>query len=304
MEVTSKIGVDHLVITPLISDDENGVVYGTPIEVKGTVNASVNPNSSVENDYADNGVFFATNNRGNTEMTLELIDVASDVIAQMLGQRRANGITIETPMDQSPYFAVSFRIWKAGKDKNGNNIYEYRCYAKGKFSVPNAGAETKTDSINFQHLELSAMFAQTQYIPEGQDTGTICASCRSDDEAVAPSVIENWFNAPVIQTSANLAAVTVAAAYADSKVTITGTKGTGDAFSFNKATAVAGETIIVTDSNGAIVDGAITFGGTSTAPTIVFTPDAGEEAPKSVTVTSGLKDNNNVGVTPKTISLA
>ena len=137
-----------------------------------------------------------------------------------------------------------------------------------------------------------------------QDTGTICAVCRSDDEAVSASTIENWFNAPVIQTSANLAAVTVAAAYADSKVTITGTKGSGDAFSFNKATAVAGETIIVTDSNGAIVDGSITFGGTSTAPTIVFTPDAGEEAPASVTVTSGLKDNNNVGITPKTISLA
>ena len=148
------------------------------------------------------------------------------------------------------------------------------------------------------------MFAQTQYIPEGQDAGTICATCRSDDEAVAPSVIANWFNAPVFQTSANLAAVTVAAALADGVVTITGTKGTGDAFSFNKATAVAGETIIVTDSSGAVVDGSITFGGTSTAPTIVFTPDAGEETPASVTVTSGLKDNNNVGITPKTISLA
>lgn len=305
MEVTSKIGVDHAVIVPLVSDTKDGIVYGTPIELKGTVNATINPNSSVENDFADNGVCFTTNNRGNTEMSLEMIDIPDDVLAQMLGQRRVNGITVETPMDQSPYFAFGFRVWKAGKDKHGENIYEYRWYAKGKFSVPESGAETKTDSINFQHLTLNVQFAQTQYVPNGQDTGTICARCRSDDEAVATSVVKNWFNAPVVETSANLNAVAVTASLSGNNVVITGSKGTGDEFAFNQATAIVGETIIVTTSAGANVAGTLAFGGTETAPTITFTVAEGEAGtPANVTVTSGLKDNNNVGVTPVTLALS
>ena len=60
------IGLDNVVIAELLSDDVNGVTYDTPIALKGAVNASVNPNSDVAVDYADNGPFFVMNNRGNT----------------------------------------------------------------------------------------------------------------------------------------------------------------------------------------------------------------------------------------------
>ena len=133
-----RIGLDEVHIAKVISDDANGIVYDTPIALKGAVNASVNPNSDVATDYGDNGVFFVTNNRGNTEMNLELIDVDPTVLAQMLGQRKVIGVTIETPLDQSPYFAVGFRVWIAG-EKDGEKRYQYFWYAKGKFSVPETG---------------------------------------------------------------------------------------------------------------------------------------------------------------------
>ena len=136
------IGLDNVVIAQLLSDDENGVTYDTPIALKGAVNASVNPNSDVAVDYADNGPFFVMNNRGNTELTLELTNIDPATKALMLGQKRSGGITVETPMDSSPYFAMGFRVWVGGTDENGNKIYEYMWLAKGKFSVPESGAET------------------------------------------------------------------------------------------------------------------------------------------------------------------
>lgn len=297
-----KIGLSGLVLAQVISDDENGIVYDTPFSIPGAVVATVNPNSSVETDYADNGAFFAQNNRGNTELSLEMIDITPENEAKMLGQRRVNGVTVETDLDQSPYFAFGGKILLAGSDESGDAVYEYIWYAKGKFSVPESGGETKRDSITFGHKNLTAQFVKTQFVPDGQKSGTIGTHCRTDDPAVPASVITNWFNAPVISTSQSTSAVSVIASVSSDKLVLTGSKGTSESFTFARETAKLGETIIVTDSSGNLVAGTLTFGGTATAPTITFTPDNGENDFTCVTVTSGLKDNNGVGVTPMTDS--
>ena len=100
MEERPKIGLSGL--ARVIKDDENGIVFDTPFRIPGAVVATINPNSSVETDYADDGAFFAQNNRGNTELSLEMIDITPESEALMLGQRRVNGVTVETDLDQSP----------------------------------------------------------------------------------------------------------------------------------------------------------------------------------------------------------
>lgn len=289
-----KIGLDKVYIAKVLSDDENGITYDTPIALPGGVNASVNPNSDVATDYADNGVFFVTNNRGNTELTLEMIDIDAATLALMLGQTKTNGITVEKPLDQSPYFAVMFRVWIAGTDANGNNRYQYFCYAKGKFSVPETGGSTKKESIEFGHINVTAQFAQTIA------NGVICTHARSDDADVSADVIEHWFDAPIVSVSQNTNAVSVVATVSSGKLVLTGSKGTGDEFTFAPSSAKLGETIIVTDASGNPVDGTLAFGGTASAPTITFTKATGANAFTAVTVTSGLKDNYGVGVTPMT----
>lgn len=295
-----KIGLSGLVLAKVISDDENGIVYDTPFKIPGAVVATINPNSSVETDYADDGAFFAQNNRGNTELSLEMIDISPENEAIMLGQRRVNGVTVETDLDQSPYFAFGGRILLAGSDENGDAVYEYIWYAKGKFSVPESGGETKRDSLTFGHKNLTAQFVKTQFVPDGQKSGTIGAHCRTDDPAVPASLVSNWFDAPVISTSQSTSAVTVTAATSSGNLVLTGSKGSAESFTFARETAKLGETIIVTDAGGELVKGTLTFGGTATAPTITFTPNDGEDAFTCVTVTSGLKDNNGIGVTPMT----
>ena len=228
-----------------------------------------------------------------------MIDVDVDVLAEMLGQRKVNGITVETPLDQSSDYALGFRVWLAGKDGSGNNRYQYFWYAKGKFSVPETGGETKTDSLNFGHISVTAQFVQTQFVPAGQETGTICTHIRTDDPTVPASVKANWFNAPVVQTASDNSELTVTVAYANSKVTFTGAKDSGASFVFAKGSVIDGQTIGVLDSNGALVEGEYAVGTTaSTSPTIVFTPSADAETPASAFVTSGLKDSFGVGATP------
>ena len=296
------IGLDNVVIAQLLSDDENGVTYDTPIALKGAVNASVNPNSDVAVDYADNGPFFVMNNRGNTELTLELTNIDPATKALMLGQKRSGGITVETPMDSSPYFAMGFRVWVGGTDENGNKIYEYMWLAKGKFSVPESGAETKKESVSFQHANMTAQFVATIFVPNGQDSGTICTHCRSDVDT-SSAVIANWFNAPVVSVAsqANIITVTSAAQSSD-KVTIT--------FGATSSTKIAQETcnannITILDDDGAVIDGTFVASTTAgTAPTVVFTVADGESVAKTVVIGAGVKDVYNVAVTPKVVTIA
>lgn len=299
MNEAPKIGLDNVVIAKVLSDSSEGISFGEVIALKGAVNATVNPNSDVAVDFADNGPFFSASNRGNTELNLEMIDVDVDVLAQLLGQRKVNGITVETPLDQSSDYALGFRVWLAGKDGSGNNRYQYFWYAKGKFSVPETGGETKTDSLNFGHISVTAQFVQTQYVPAGQETGTICTHIRTDDPTVPASVKANWFNAPVVQTASDDSELTVTVAYSNSKVTFTGAKDSGASFVFAKGSVIDGQTIGVLDSNGALVEGEYAVGTTaSTSPTIVFTPSADAETPATAFVTNGLKDSFGVGATP------
>lgn len=302
MNEAPKIGLDNVVVAKVLSDDANGITFGDVIALKGAVNATVNPNSDVAVDFADNGPFFSASNRGQTEMTLEMIDVDVDVIAMLLGQKKSSGVTVETPLDQSSDFAVGFRVWLAGKDDNNKNRYQYFWYAKGKFSVPETGGETKTDSLNFGHISMTAQFVQTQFVPAGQDSGTICTHIRTDDPTVPASLIANWFNAPVVSVTSDDSELTVTASMgANNVITLTGAKESGASFVFAPITAKLGETIIVTDASGDAVDGTLNVSSTASAsPTIVFTPAESAETPTAITITSGLKDSFGVGATPMT----
>lgn len=295
------IGLDNVVIAELLSDDVNGVTYDTPIALKGAVNASVNPNSDVAVDYADNGPFFVMNNRGNTELTLELTNVDPAVQAKMLGQKRSGGITVETPMDSAPYFAMGFRVWVGGTDENGNKIYEYMWLAKGKFSVPESGAETKKESVSFQHKNMTAQFVATIFVPNGQDSGTICTHCRSDVDT-SSAVIANWFNAPVVSVASQANTITVtSAAQATGKLTITFAATT--ATTIAEATANANN-ITVLNGDGEVIDGTFAIGVSgNVAPTVVFTLADENDVVKTVVIGAGVKDIYNVAVTPKVITL-
>lgn len=291
-----KIGLDNVVIAKLLTDDGASLpVYDTPIPLKGAVTASVNPNSSVETDYADNGAFFVTGNRANTEMTLELTNVAPATLALMLGQTRANGITQEKPLDQAPYFALGFRVWIGGTDENGNKIFEYFWYSKGKFSVPETGGNTKADSIEFQHVSLTAQFVPTLYSPDGNG-GIICSHARSDIDTPS-ATISAWFNAPVIAIGGDYSVLEATATESSGKIVITATKESGSTPTIAEGSVVLGSTLVITEaSTGEAVAGTVEVED----DTITFTPTEAFTSADVivVSVTSGVQDVSGVHCVP------
>lgn len=288
----SAIGVDNVVIAKLLNDDVNGIVYDTPIALKGAVTVSANPNSSVETDYADNGAFFVSDNRGNLELNLEMTNVAPDVLAMMLGQKRENGITVEGSQDQAPYLALGFRVWIGGTNENGDKIYKLFWYAKGKFSCPEQGGQTKQENISFQHVSMTAQFVSTIY------NGVFGCNARTDYDTPA-DVVANWFNQPVLYTDADLSALTVAVSKANGKIKLTPSKESTEDTELSLSSAILNETVIILDDD-TVVEGTFAKGEDGE---ILFTPNESLPASVVVTVTSGLKDINGVGAIPVTETL-
>lgn len=290
------IGLDNVVVAKLLSDATGTTPpsYDTPKHIAGVVQATVNPNSSVETDYGDNGAIFVVDNRGNMEVNLEFTGIDENIKAELLGQKKENGIVVEGSQDQSPYWALGFRIWIGGLDDNGEKIYKYVWLAKGKFSVPESGGQTKAESINFQHVSMVAQFVSTLFSPDGKG-GIFGTSIRTDDEDADATILANWFNAPVLVTDVNTGAVTVEIAKGgtNKKITITGTKADGT-MKFAISSAKLGETIIVT-SGGNNVEGSLSL---TSNGVITFTSEEDMSGAVLVAVANGLKDVNGVGVTP------
>lgn len=298
-----KIGLDNVWVAPLTGGTDTSSIapsWGTPVKLAGAVMATLNPNSSVSTDWGDNGPFFVGTTVGNFDMDLELIDYDPDVYAAMTGAERANGITLDGALDQSPWYAMGFRVLLGGKDASGNDIFEYFWLLKGKFTKPQMGGETKKDTLSYGHTALKAQFAKLEY------TNKMMSHGRTDKDLSA-ALASAWFNAPVYTTSVNLSPVTVTAVLSggtSGNVVFTFEKDDNSSFSVAEASAVLGSTVLI-QVGGAEVAGAITWAGQATAtPDLVFTPSSAF-SPGSVyvTITSGVKDLNGVATTPYTTEL-
>lgn len=291
-----KIGLDNVYIAKMVagSDDGGAPSWDTPVKLSsGVVKMTGNPNGALVTDWGDNGPFFVTNSRGNLQAQLEMQDIDPTILAELLGQSRANGVTVEGALDQSPWYALGFRVWIGGSDDSGNKIYEYFWYLKGKFAIPQQGAETKKAQITPQHTTLMAEFAKLYY------NDMISSHARSDSPEVSSTTISSWFNAPVYQTTVNLSAVTVVMAKSTTKLTFTFAKADASTFKMAEQTAVIGSSILVVEA-GAAKTGALVWTGEGTSSVVAtFTPDVAFGADTvTATCTAAVKDVNGVAVTP------
>lgn len=299
MEKGPKIGLDKVYVAALSADDGSvAPSWGTPQLLAGAAKLTGNPNGNLITDWGDNGPFFVTNSRGNLQATLELIDVDPAVLASLLGQTRANGITQEGALDQAPWYALGFRVWIGGLE-GSDKIYEYFWYLKGKFTIPEQGAETKKATISPQHTTLTAEFAKLQY------NDVLSTHARTNGAGVAAATITNWFNAPVYSSAYSATEVTLSSAVGNASahtITLTFDKS-GETFALRQP-ATAQEVLVIVDSTGLLIAGATTFtpGAPGTAPTLVISNPNIAAVEYKVAVVS-LKDSNGVTVTPESLSV-
>jgi phi13 family phage major tail protein len=298
------IGISGAVYAVLTESSD--VIGGTPSygAVKNlfpTAKLTVNPNGSVATDWGDDGPSFIATTTGKWQVSLEAQDVDPVAYAEITGQSRANGITIDGSLDTAPYVAFGYKQLLAGQN-SGNAVYRYVWLFKGKFAKSSEGGDTKKDTISYQHMTLSAEFSKLT----SSTTNNIRAVIRTDASDVSASIVSAWFNQPVVSNSVDLGAFTLTSGsgvISTKTFTLTfakaggGTTTVSDAGSSNVAIALASTGTLIALTS-------FTPGSASTTPTLaVVTSATITGVAYTVFVTSMLHDGNGVAVVQKAVTV-
>jgi phi13 family phage major tail protein len=180
------IGMENLVFAKLLTDPDSGsATYDAVKKFAGSISAKVNPNSSMETLFADNGAYDTATTTGQVSLEINIADLPLDTQAEIFGHTlTAEGIMIRKSSDVPPWLAVGFKSLKS------NGKYRYTWLAKGKFGLPEQSNETKGDSVSFQTPTVTGSFVKRECDDEWE---------RHIDEDTAGYTAAqgtNWFNNP------------------------------------------------------------------------------------------------------------
>lgn len=177
------IGLRDLHYALLQQDDSSGVVYSTPVKIAGAVQANINPNSSNDTLFADDGPMETASSLGQIELELIAADFPLEVQAALLGHTISGGVLKRNANDVPPWVAIGFKSLKS------NGKYRYVWLLKGKFNQPEQKHETKGDRVNFQTPTLKGNFVKRDYDNEWIH--------QTDEDMInyVASLGANWFTA-------------------------------------------------------------------------------------------------------------
>ena len=153
-----RVGLKDLYYATLTTDASDGAVYGTPVKITGAITANINPNSSNETLFGDDGPLETASQLGQVELELNVADIPLEVQQVLLGHDSlSSGVLLKKSTDTPPWLAIGF------KSKKSNGNYRYVWLLKGKFREPEVNHETQDDSINFQTITISGNFVKREY---------------------------------------------------------------------------------------------------------------------------------------------
>ena len=195
--MATKIGCDNLVYAVMTTEDtpDTAPVYGEVVKAPGVMSININPNSSQETLFADDGPMETAVTLGNIEVEIQKNELTTKNKADLLGHEiDANGAIVYGGNDIPPWVAIGFRTLKS----NGN--YRYVWLYKGKFSEPEDASETKGDSINFQADTITGQFAKlnNKIVVNGKEKQPWKYELDQDYEDAKSEAITTWFAAPVM----------------------------------------------------------------------------------------------------------
>lgn len=150
-----RIGCDNAVWAKVIKDDGVTLEYGEVMALPGLMSLSINPNTTTETAFYDDGPAESATTLGAIDVTMSKSALGPKEAATLLGHAMdANGMVIYGANDTPPEGALGFRTLRS------DGSYQYCWLLKGVFTDPEESNETKGDSINFQNDELSGSFSK------------------------------------------------------------------------------------------------------------------------------------------------
>ena len=185
-----RIGLRDVYYAKLTKDDvSEGVEYEAPVRIIGAITANVNPNSSTETLFADDGPMEVATTLGDIELELVMADLPLPVQAALLGHTFADGKLVKKSSDTPDWVALGFKALKS------NGSYRYTWLLKGRFMVPEESHETRGDSVDFQTPTINAAFTLRDY----DDKYMIVAD--PDEEGFGAGEEATWFTAANINAT-------------------------------------------------------------------------------------------------------
>lgn len=274
------IGLRNIVYAILTDDPESGVAtYEAPVRIPGAITANVNPNSSNDTLFAEDGPFDSASSTGAITLELGVADLDLDTQAALLGHSVVGGVLIRKAGDVPPWLAVGFKSLKS------NGKYRYTWLAKGKFAPHEQNNATKSDSVTFNTPTISGSFVRRDCDDEWE------RHIDEDHVDYMSAMGTSWFNDPY-GGAADTTAPTVAVVPADGAAAVA--KNTTVVWTFDEALALStvhtGNFFLYADATGAQVAGDLTINAGRTV--VTFTPSAplGATTDYTAIATMGVKD--------------
>lgn len=201
-EYKSRIGLDSLYIAEVTVDTAAAYTADTPEWLAPAAEASQEPSSSFEIQYADDQPYDVSTSEADTKIAMKVTGVPLEMLAKLSGKRfdAVTGRMYDyggTP----PYMALSFR------SKKSNGSYRYYQFLKGKFDLPKEETTTLGEKPEPKTMDLNYTAIRTvhQFSLGGGITDTVKRVVGDDDTTNFDET--GWFTQVQTPTSGSAAAL-------------------------------------------------------------------------------------------------
>ena len=155
-KVSSTVGLKNVVLSPLLTDTDEGHTYGDLQLMAGAIEASVTPdNADPDIQYCDDTEFDTLYADPEISFKLKMADIPL-AIQEMIFANVVddNGVLIRTAQDKPPYFAIGFKSEKS--DGKFRFVWLYKVRAK-PLTENFATKEGKTINRQTPEVEFTAI---------------------------------------------------------------------------------------------------------------------------------------------------
>lgn len=141
--------VYYALVTETTTTAGTTTTYGTPVAMPGAVSIDLSANQETTEFYADDGVYYITQNDATYEGDLTIADIPDQFKKDVFGDKEdSNNVLVETTGNSIKYFALMF---ETTGDAGGHRTLFYKCSA----TRPNASGQTKEETTEVQTMTLS-----------------------------------------------------------------------------------------------------------------------------------------------------
>ena len=165
----------------ITEDETNGITYGTPEPLPGSVELALEARGDQVEFYADDMLFYSASNNQGYDGTLTIAKVTEQFRQDVLGEEleATDSVLIEKQDAKPKNFALMFEF---DGDQKATRHLLYNCSA----SRPSVTSSTRTDAVEPSTAELTFIAS-----PREEDKA-VKVSTTGDTEA---TVYDNWYDA-------------------------------------------------------------------------------------------------------------